>query len=633
MKRILVASLLLASTLGAQALRMPMDGRFGMSHVLSEKNKTSRLDSIKVYGEWGGWVDSSSFFHYDAQNRLMAAEGYNGNNALSSTVSVIYNPDGSYTLTETLLYDAKNPYLIYTYRYAKDKKLQSVTQYAVESQKTSTTELTYRSSKGRETVVCMSIDGGENSTTTYDSNGRLVSKDFGTVSLNYVYDKKGNLVQVEQQTVNSKNPVSSTKYEYDASGNPVRVVNFSASRSQDSVVSLCQFNADRQMIRRKIDKNFVDYTYTANGDVYMETRVENDNIYGAKNKVYFYNNIAKKSLAKGGYDLSKYPAGSAVANYGKLCVKNSKLCDQFGNPVQLRGISTHGVQWFTNIYTNPQAINSMVDNWNINVLRVAMYVQESGYATGEVKSEKEWNTYIDSIASLCEKKGIYCIIDWHVLTPGDPLADANFKMATDFWNYMSAKHAGDAHVLYEICNEPNGGDVSWPRVREYGRRMIGEIRKNDPSTVVLVGTPVWSQDVDVAALAQIEDADVMYSLHFYSGSHGKTFRQRGDRAMAAPYHMPIFITEFGTSDASGDNGFFKDATMKWLSWARDNNLSWCNWSFADKGESASLLKKGDAQNGIWDDPTEAGMLIRCVLRDPSLSSVDSCAVGLNNVNY
>jgi len=33
-------------------------------------------------------------------------------------------------------------------------------------------------------------------------------------------------------------------------------------------------------------------------------------------------------------------------SYGNLQVKNGRLCDSGGNPVQLTGMSSHGLQWY-----------------------------------------------------------------------------------------------------------------------------------------------------------------------------------------------------------------------------------------------------------------------------------------------
>ncbi len=623
MKKLLLLPLISMCALNTQAIRQPMEGRFNIYKALKSL-QGARLDSIRTMGEWGGWVDSMAFYKYDENGRLTDIEGFNGNSIKVDKVQVTYNADGSFSLKETTSNDGNSPSHIYTYNYNKNNQLTEMQNVSIDGKYTQHTNITYKKKKGILTETCTSTDGGENSVTVFNSKGNIKSISTADSQKEYEYNSNDELVSIAEVKNGKKTYLVQKEYTYNSNNQITSITTYTKKGERiDTLKESLHYNADNQVIRRVIGKSYTDYTYNKDGNVIMETKIENDNIYGAKNKTYFYRSSAPVEKERQAYDLSRYPKGSAVATYGKLKVKNSQLCDMNDKPVQLRGMSTHGVQWFTNIYTDPNAISTLVDNWNINVLRIAMYVQESGYATGAVKSDAEWNTYIDSVSNLCAKKGIYCIIDWHILTPGDPLAEENYSKALQFWNYMSKKHAKDAHVLYEICNEPNGGDVSWPRVREYGRKIIEAIRVNDNNSVVLVGTPVWSQDIDIAALAQIEDSDVMYTLHFYAGSHGKSFRQRGDRAMQAPYKTPIFITEFGTSDASGDNGFFKDATIDWLTWASKHNLSWCNWSFADKGESASALQKDAAANG-WNSLTESGSLIRCVLRDPSMKSVNSC---------
>jgi endoglucanase len=45
------------------------------------------------------------------------------------------------------------------------------------------------------------------------------------------------------------------------------------------------------------------------------------------------------------------------------------------------------------------------------------------------------------------------------------------------------------------------------------------------------------------------------------------------------------------------------------------NISWCNWSVADKEETSSILKPGANPEGGWpkDMLTESGLLIRDIL--------------------
>src|SRR4051812_45469765 len=75
---------------------------------------------------------------------------------------------------------------------------------------------------------------------------------------------------------------------------------------------------------------------------------------------------------------AQYPAGSPVAINGKLQVIGTHLSNECGNPVQLRGMATHGVQWFQGCYT-PASLDMMVNNWKIDILRISMYIQEGGY--------------------------------------------------------------------------------------------------------------------------------------------------------------------------------------------------------------------------------------------------------------
>ena len=63
---------------------------------------------------------------------------------------------------------------------------------------------------------------------------------------------------------------------------------------------------------------------------------------------------------------------------------------------------------------------------------------------------------------------------------------------------MAEKYKNQSNILYEICNEPNGG-TSWTQVKSYAEAVIKEIRAIDANAIILIGTPTWSQDADIAA--------------------------------------------------------------------------------------------------------------------------------------
>ncbi len=317
--------------------------------------------------------------------------------------------------------------------------------------------------------------------------------------------------------------------------------------------------------------------------------------------------------------VGQYPAGSPVAINGKLKIVGNKLSNECGNAVQLRGMSSHGVQWFPQCYSS-SSLDALVKDWKIDIFRIAMYVGEGGYTT----KPDYWKTWIDGMVDECAKRGIYCLIDWHVLTPGDP--NANISAARDFWTYMSNKHKGKKHVLYEICNEPNG--VDWAKVKTYANDIIPRIRANDPSTIIIVGTPTWSQDVDIAAGSPISgQSNIMYTLHFYSGSHSQSLRDKANTALSKG--VALFVTEFGVSQASGDGGPYLSEADTWMSWMQTNKISWVMWSFADKAEVSAALSANACSSSGWNNTTQAGTWVKQKLSNPA-DNFNCSGTGNNN---
>ena len=268
-----------------------------------------------------------------------------------------------------------------------------------------------------------------------------------------------------------------------------------------------------------------------------------------------------------------------VSSNGYLNIKDNTLVNEKNDKIQLRGMSSHGIQWFSELITEDN-LKYLRDNYNSNLFRVAMYTNENGYIKNKNLKEKVIE-YVD----LAIKLDMYVIIDWHILSDNDPLIYK--EEAKLFFNEMSSKYKDYPNVIYEICNEPNG-NVTWDNnVRPYAEEVINVIRNNTKKAIIIVGTPTWSQDVDKAANNPINDEKVMYALHFYSGTHTQWLR---DRAKQALNTIPIFVSEWGVSDASGNGGVYLDEAQKWVEFMKENNLTWANWSLADKDESSAFLK-------------------------------------------
>lgn len=284
---------------------------------------------------------------------------------------------------------------------------------------------------------------------------------------------------------------------------------------------------------------------------------------------------------------------SPVAVHGKLSVKGTQLVDQKGRAYALRGVSTHGIAWFPQ-YVAKDTFRTLRDDWHAGVVRLAMYTQESGgYCSGG--DRRALKKRIDTGVSACTDLGLYCIIDWHILSDGNPLTHQ--KEAVAFFTEMAKKYASHNNVIYEICNEPNGG-TSWNTIRGYANTVIAAIRKYDSDAIILVGTPTWSQDVDQVIGHEVsQKKNVMYTLHFYAATHKEDLRRKAQRALSAG--IPLFVSEFGICDASGAGSIDYASANAWKDFLRKNQISSCAWSLCNKNETASLIKSGVKKTSGW----------------------------------
>lgn len=305
------------------------------------------------------------------------------------------------------------------------------------------------------------------------------------------------------------------------------------------------------------------------------------------------------------------PKGTTpVSQHGQLSVKNGQLVDKNGKGYQLRGMSTHGLTWFPE-FVNESAFKTLRDDWNTNVVRLAMYVDEWGNGQCYMGNKSGSLEMLEKGVDICIKLDMYVIIDWHVLNPGDPSKYTN--EAKSFFETVSKRYAKYPNVIYEICNEPNGG-ASWSgNIKPYAEKIIPVIRKNAPNSVIIVGTPTWSQEIDKPLSDPLSYKNVMYAFHFYAATHAG-LRSNVENCVAQG--LPVFVSEFGTCDASGGGANDFNETEKWLSYFDKQGISYCNWSICNKDETCSVLRPGTSANGNWSesDLTENGKWIRNWLR-------------------
>ena len=288
------------------------------------------------------------------------------------------------------------------------------------------------------------------------------------------------------------------------------------------------------------------------------------------------------------------PVGATpVSEHGALSVKGSHLVDAKGKNFQLKGVSTHGIAWFPG-YVNKNAFKSLRDNWGANTVRLAMYTEEyGGYCSNGNKSalKKKVQEGVQAATDL----GMYVIIDWHVLSDQNP--NKHKKEAIAFFKEMAKKYKNQKNVIYEICNEPNGGN-SWNQVKSYAEAVIKEIRAIDRNAVILIGTPTWSQDVDTAAKNPIKGyRNLMYTFHFYAATHKESYRKKLESAVKAG--LPVFVSEYGICDASGSGSINQTEADKWFTLLNRYQISYMAWNLSNKNETSSLLKSSCKKTSGW----------------------------------
>lgn len=292
-----------------------------------------------------------------------------------------------------------------------------------------------------------------------------------------------------------------------------------------------------------------------------------------------------------------------VKHHGQLGVSGTQLVDKNNNPIVLRGMSFGWHSMWPRFY-NEKAVSWLKKDFNCNVVRAAMGIELGEHSY--MKDPKFSKEKIEAVIKGAIKADIYVIVDWHS-------HNINLNEAKDFFAEISKKYSKYPNIIYEIFNEPD--HESWAEVKAYSEEIIKVIRENDPKNIILVGSPHWDQDVDLAAADPILGYhNIMYTMHFYAATHGKDLRDKTDKAIESG--LPVFISESAGMEASGDGPLDLKAWQEYIDWMEARKLSWITWSVSDKDETCSILKKSAKSEGNWkeEDLKESGIKVREFLR-------------------
>jgi endoglucanase len=292
-----------------------------------------------------------------------------------------------------------------------------------------------------------------------------------------------------------------------------------------------------------------------------------------------------------------------VAKNGKLAVKNGRLVNEKSEAIVLRGVSYGWHNWWPRFY-NKESVKWLATDWQCTVVRAAMGVGPHGSYT----DKKEWSKEkISAVVDGAIETGIYVIIDWHS-------HEIHTEEAKLFFAEMASKYGEYPNVIYEIFNEPV--KQTWDTIKNYSVEVIKAIREKDPDNIILLGCPHWDQDIHLVADNPIKGFEnLMYTVHFYAGTHKQELRDRSEYALKKG--IPVFVSECAGMEASGNGAIDYESWNSWINWMEKNKISWVTWSVADKNETCSMLKTTASDTGNWkeEELKESGIKTREKLRE------------------
>ena len=288
---------------------------------------------------------------------------------------------------------------------------------------------------------------------------------------------------------------------------------------------------------------------------------------------------------------------------GLLQISGNQIINKNGAPVSLAGNSFFwsNDDWGGERFYNPEVVEWLKKDWNTTIVRASMGVEDPG---GYLDNKTGNKDRIKIIVDAAIEKGLYVIIDWH-----SHHAEDNTEEAVLFFKEMASMYGHHNNIIYEIYNEPL--DISWSdTIKPYAVSVIQAIRSIDPDNIIVVGTPEWSQRVDLAAADPITGfSNIAYTLHFYTVYHHQWLRDRASEALESG--IALFVTEWGSIGYS----IIDSEANKWMTWCHTNKISHCNWAVNDKEEEWSIVIPGASTSGNWSDEdlTDSGKLAKDII--------------------
>ena len=164
------------------------------------------------------------------------------------------------------------------------------------------------------------------------------------------------------------------------------------------------------------------------------------------------------------------------------------------------------------------------------MIRAAMGVDaQGGYlgtGTGANADPATMLSKVNTIVQNAIDLGLYVIVDWHTSNAVTAKGTTPRRRRPRPSSPRSRPSTGLAQrdLRDRSTSRPR---ATWAQIKPYHEAVVAAIRAVDSDNLIVLGTPTWSQDVDLAAADPLAGTNLLYTLHFYACTHKQPLQQQG----------------------------------------------------------------------------------------------------------
>jgi endoglucanase len=308
--------------------------------------------------------------------------------------------------------------------------------------------------------------------------------------------------------------------------------------------------------------------------------------------------------------------GAPSANAGRaLRVQGNHFVDAAGKPIVFRGVAIGDPDKLAKANHWDGRVFKEIKAWGANVVRVPVHP-----VAWRARGPKGYLDLLDQGVAWAREAGLSVMLDWHVIgnlrteLMQAPMYDTTRKETYEFWRTVATHYRDDPTVvLYELFNEPTDyqgklGLLTWAQWRPMLEEMVGIVRANDPSSVVVVAGLDWAYELRDVVADPVDAPAIAYASHPYPQKREEPWEEKWEADwghVASKY--PVFVTELGY-DRNGNVPFVgtNHYGRAIVSYMERRGMSWAAWCF-DPDWGPTLVQD-------WSfTPTEQGLLWKAAM--------------------